>query len=267
MDCSVLRHEKCRSFGGAVSCGPNSFFAYLWSSIMENDRRRFLCSSAALGIGALILPISTAHADDKPKDEKKNGEEDVTATEDLMREHGVLNRVLLLYEEGLRRIHAKEDVAPEMFQKPAALVRKFVEDYHEKLEENFIFPEFEKRKKLADLVKVLRAQHEAGRKATDVILRESTRDRFGKEDARAELIAACQGFIRMYRPHEAREDTVLFPALHKVVSSHQLKELGEQFEKEEDRLFGEEGFEKTVDQVAVLEKQLGINDLAKFTVK
>ena len=54
----------------------------------------------------------------------------------------------------------------------------------------------------------------------------------------------------MYRPHEAREDTVLFPAFRKIVPAKRIEELGEQFEKEEDRLFGEEGFEKTVDQVA-----------------
>jgi hemerythrin-like domain-containing protein len=71
----------------------------------------------------------------------------------------------------------------------------------------------------------------------------------------------------MYRPHEAREDTVLFPALHKIVPAKQLKELGEQFEKEEDRLFGEAGFEKTVEQVAAIEKQLGIYDLTQFTAK
>ena len=29
-------------------------------------------------------------------------------------------------------------------------------------------------------------------------------------------MTAVEAFIRMYRPHEAREDTVLFPALHKV---------------------------------------------------
>ena len=74
-------------------------------------------------------------------------------------------------------------------------------------------------------------------------------------------------FIRMYRPHEAREDTVLFPSLHKIVPAKRLKELGEQFEKEEDRLFGEEGLEKTVDQVAAIEKQLGIYDLPQFTAK
>ncbi|HKB37772.1 MAG TPA: hemerythrin domain-containing protein, partial [Gemmataceae bacterium] len=155
----------------------------------------------------------------------------------------------------------------EVFHSSATLVRKFVEDYHEKLEERFIFPEFEKQKKMVDLVKVLREQHEAGRRVTDVVLRNATGDRFGKEDARKELAAACRAFIRMYRPHEAREDTVLFPALHKLMSAKRMKELGEQFEKEEDRLFGEEGFEKTVEQVARIERQLAIHDLARFTAK
>jgi hypothetical protein len=81
------------------------------------------------------------------------------------------------------------------------------------------------------------------------------------------LVRAVEAFIRMYRPHEAREDTVLFPAFRKIVTAKELKELGEKFEKEEDRLFGDEGFEKTVDQVATIEKQLGIYDLAQFTPK
>jgi hemerythrin-like domain-containing protein len=229
---------------------------------MNTERRRFLAGSAALGVGTLAWA-----ADDQSKDEKKGEAEEVSAAEDLMREHGVLNRILLIYEDGLRRLRAKEDVPPDVFAKPAQLVRKFVEDYHEKLEENFIFPEFEKQKKLTDLVKVLRDQHQAGRRVTDVILRNAAADRFGKKDAQSELSLACEAFIRMYRPHEAREDTVLFPALHQVVSAKQLKELGEQFEKEEDRLFGDEGFEKTVDQVAGIEKQLGIYELGQFTPK
>lgn len=184
-----------------------------------------------------------------------------------MREHGVLNRVLLIYEEGLRQLHAKKDIAPEVFRSTATLVRKFVEDYHERLEERFIFPAFEKQRKQLDLTGVLRKQHEAGRRLTDIVLRESAADRFVKDGGRKGLVAAIEAFIRMYRPHEAREDTVLFPALHKVLSAKQLRELGEQFEKEEDKLFGEEGFEKTVEQVAGVEKQLGIYDLDQFTPK
>jgi hemerythrin-like domain-containing protein len=229
------------------------------------DRRLFL-TAAPLGLAATLPGLASARADDK-KDDKKKDEEEVGATEDLMREHGVLNRVLLVYEEGLRRLREKEDIPPEVFRATATLVRKFVEDYHEKLEENFIFPAFDKKRTLTDLVKVLKKQHDAGRKLTDVILREAADDRFKKEDGRKALVAACEAFIRMYRPHEAREDTVLFPALRKVLAAKDIKELGEQFEKEEDKLFGEGGFEKVVEQVAGFEKKLGIHDLDQFTPK
>jgi hemerythrin-like domain-containing protein len=229
------------------------------------DRRLFL-AAAPLGLAATLPGLAPARPDDK-KDDKKKDEEEIGATEDLMREHGVLNRVLLVYEEGLRRLRAKEDIPPEVFRSTATLVRKFVEDYHERLEENFLFPAFEKKQTLTDLVKVLRKQHDAGRKLTDTILREAADDRFKGDEGRRAVAAACEAFVRMYRPHEAREDTVLFPALRKVLPAKDIKDLGEQFEKEEDKLFGEGGFEKVVEQVAGFEKQLGIHDLDQFMVK
>src|SRR3954462_9838085 len=156
-----------------------------WQETSMIDRRLFL-KAAPLGLAATLPALTSVRADDNKKDE-----EDVGATEDLMREHGVLNRVLLVYEEGLRRLHAKEDVPPEVFRATATLVRKFVEDYHEKLEENFLFPAFEKKNTLTDLVKVLKKQHDAGRPLTDTILREAADDRFTKADGRKAVVAAC----------------------------------------------------------------------------
>jgi hypothetical protein len=69
----------------------------------------------------------------------------------------------------------------------------------------------------------------------------------------------------MYASHEAREDTVLFPALHTIVSRNEYDSLGEEFERKEHRLFGKEGFEGMVPKVAEIEKQLGIYDLRQFT--
>jgi hypothetical protein len=63
----------------------------------------------------------------------------------------------------------------------------------------------------------------------------------------------------------AREDTVLFPAFRKIVSEHEYDSLGEDFEKREHELFGEEGFHGMVDEVAGIEKKLAIYDLAQFT--
>src|SRR2546429_3283800 len=80
-----------------------------------------------------------------------------------------------------------------------------------------------------------------------------------------QLIASMQQFIRMYNPHEAREDTVLFPAFRKIVSPHEFDSLGEDFEKKEDELFGEDGFEKVVDRVAGGEEGGGVFCLSPFT--
>jgi hypothetical protein len=51
------------------------------------------------------------------------------------------------------------------------------------------------------------------------------------------------------------------------VSKQEYAALGEDFEKKEHQLFGEDGFDKMVDRVAAIEKTLGIYDLAQFTPK
>lgn len=220
----------------------------------EVDRRRLL-----LGAGlALAAPLGAAAAPLDP-------EEGVTAPEDLMKEHGVLNRCLLIYEEGLRRLRGKSEVAPEVFGHTAELVRKFVEEYHEKNEENFIFPVFVKHGKLVDLVTTLKDQHKAGRRVTAQILALSRPDAFRSADNQARLIHSVESFIRMYRPHEAREDTILFPALRELIPARQVESLGERMEQAEQKVLGHEGFERSVDQVARIEKQLGIYDLKQFT--
>lgn len=225
------------------------------------DRRRVL----AAGMGLLVAVSPLASLEKKAVTQHFDPDEGVTAPEDLMKEHGVLNRCLLIYEEGMRRIQAKQEVPPEVFLHTAQLVRTFVEEYHEKNEEKYIFPEFNRANKLVDLVTTLKEQHLAGRRVTATILRLSQPSLFRGEANRTQLVAACQSFIRMYRPHEAREDTVLFPALRTILSARQVAALGDRMEEEEHRVLGEEGFERSVEKVAQIEIQLGINDLKQFT--
>jgi len=72
-----------------------------------------------------------------------------------MREHGILKRVLLAYDEMIRRIRARQDLSPQAVIDGATIIRRFIEDYHEKLEEDHLFPRFRKAGKLVDLVTVL----------------------------------------------------------------------------------------------------------------
>ncbi len=231
---------------------------------MQDQTRRNFVLSGGIASAALMIPGVAGFALQEKGGRMGNKEIEISPTEDLMREHGLLNRVLLIYEESERRLRGKGDLDPKVLTDAAGIIRSFIENYHEKLEEDYLFPRFEKAHKLTDLVAVLRQQHQAGRQVTSQIQQlagaKSVADR-------QKLDAAIAAFIRMYRPHEAREDTVLFPALHQIVSAHEFDALGDDFEKKEHELFGKQGFEGMVDKVAGLEKQLEIQDLAKFTPK
>ena len=237
----------------------------------QHQDERFLNRRVFLRSGIILTGATFAGAMPVPgaQKEKEGAENEIPVgpPEDLMREHGVLKRVLLIYGEALRRLDVKQDFPPEALENAARIIRSFVEDYHEKLEENFLFPRFEKANLLVDLVKVLRTQHQAGRRVTDITLRFANAGSLKNDSERAQLIDSMHQFIRMYNPHEAREDTVLFPAFRTIVSPHEFDSLGEDFEKKENELFGEDGFEKVVDEVAGIEKRLGIYDLTQFTPK
>ncbi len=235
---------------------------------MEIDRRLFLSTTvASSAAGALAVACSggkgAVRADNAADKEKKEGEEEVTPAEDLMREHGVLRRVMYLYDEAALRLATHADVPLDAVQGGAQMIRRVIEDYHEKLEENFLFPRFEQAGKLADLTATLRRQHLVGRTLTDQIV---TLAKGSLSDAdRTRLADTMRRFNHMYRAHAAREDTVLFPEIVKLVGKKAYAELGEQFEDKEREMLGPEGFEHAVMDVAKLEQAFGIDDLAKLT--
>jgi hemerythrin-like domain-containing protein len=233
----------------------------------SSTRRQFLQSTSTAGAGLLLPALALAGPQKVPAPAKKNDAEDISPAEDLMREHGVLNRVLLIYDHHLHMLAARQTFDGSVLASAADIIRHFVEEYHEKLEEEFLFPRFRKAGKLVNLVDTLLAQHKAGRELTAQIRELASVATLKYVSDSDKLADALRSFLRMYRPHEAREDTVLFPAFRSIVSPHEYGALGDDFEKKEDELFGEDGFFKVVDQVAELEKKVGIFDLAQFTPK
>lgn len=192
-------------------------------------------------------------------------QEEISVNEDLMQEHGVLNRLLLVYEEVAKRIDNDEPFEIDALAKAAVIVRNFLEDHHEKLEEEYIFTKFEEAGKQLDLVKTLRQQHDTGRILTDFII-DHANDESLKDEIQKTLLSGClKLYIRMFRPHEAREDTIIFPEFKQLVSKEEYDRLGELFEAEEHRLFGDDPFESIVKSIEEIEKSLGIYDLNEFT--
>jgi hemerythrin-like domain-containing protein len=252
----------------------------MFPAMTERDSRRaFLSIAGAAAVlaacrkdehdGSQSTAVTTTASSSAPKSEdepkKDEDEPEVTATEDLMREHGVIRRVLVVYRESASRLQAKPaSVPPDALARAAKLIRSFAEDYHEKqLEEANIFPALMKSGgPLASTVSTLIAQHQRGREVTDYVLA-VTQKTIGAASAEP-LARALEGFARMYEEHAAMEDTIVFPAWKKTLSPKDLDAIGDKFEDIEHKTFGKDGFDDAVDQIGAIEKSLGI-ELGAFT--
>ena len=110
---------------------------------MDRTRRQLLAGISVAGAGVLFNACRNpqTRTGGATNDENKNegpapGEAepvDVTAAEDLMREHGILRRALLVYQESATRLRQDPaSVPPDALEKAVNLFRVFGEDYHEK---------------------------------------------------------------------------------------------------------------------------------------
>jgi hemerythrin-like domain-containing protein len=231
----------------------------------QTSRRDLLAAGTAVAAAcALVRPSSASAAGKKASTSK---EKEVGAVEDLMREHGVLRRALLVYRESTPKLRAKgSTIDPSSLHRTAQLFRAFGEDYHEKkLEEAFILPVVKRSGgAAASYVDVIIAQHARGREVTEYILDVTASGRTLASAAES-LASALESFVVMYQNHAAREDTIVFPAWKNAISETQLKELGEKFEQIEKQQFGSDGYEDAVKQIGDIEQALGLADLAQFT--
>lgn len=190
---------------------------------------------------------------------------EIGPAEMLMQDHGLLNRIMMIYDACRTKLLARESFPADGLQTAARLIRTYIEDYHERLEEEFLFPRFVNADKLVGLNQLLYIQHSTGKKVTDQILALSGSTTISDPDNTRKLADLLNTFNWMYRSHESREDTVLFPALRSIVSKKEYFTIGEKFKKREAEIFGQDGFEATLAKVEVIETQLGINDMTKLT--
>jgi hemerythrin-like domain-containing protein len=220
------------------------------------ERRRWVIATT----GALLL-ATPALADHRrqatPKTKATEG--GITATERLMRDSGLLLRILSIYEAGGRRLGGGEDIEPAIFTQAAETMRDFVHGYHEKQEDEQVFPRFKKAGRMVELVDVMMAQHAAGQKLTAGIL--DLAPKSGTKADRQSMIDAMQASIVLYRPHVARELTDVLPTLRTLVTPNEFDELSAALDKDETEKLGKDGFDKMAKKVEALEKRIGINDL------
>ena len=243
---------------------------------MDRSRRQLITGISLVSAGALLAgcrnkpPAASSASNNENKPDEQSSDEaasEISATEDLMREHGILRRALLVFQESATKLKQDPNSVPvDALEKTAQLFRAFGEDYHEKeLEETYIFPALKKTQNQASVyADVLLAQHIRGREITDYILAMTKGDKL-PEASVGPFTSALETFVRMYEHHAAIEDTIVFPAWKQLVGAKELDEVGVKFEEIEERIFGDDGFESASKRMAEIEESLGFANLGMFT--
>jgi hemerythrin-like domain-containing protein len=243
---------------------------------VNQTRRQLITGVSVAGAGLLLVgcykdravqSVSTANknkADEQSSDEAAS---EISAVEDLMREHGILRRALLVFQESATKLRQDPNsIPPDALEKAAQLFQAFGEDYHEKrLEEEYILPAVKKTQNAASpYADILLAQHNRGREITSYILASTKGDKIPTANMPS-FITALETFVRMYEHHAAIEDTIVFPAWKEVIGAKEMDELAVKFEEIEEEIFGEDGFEAAATRMNEIEQSLGLDKLEMFT--
>ncbi len=181
-------------------------------------------------------------------------------TTELMHEHGLILRVLLVYGQFRKQLADGKKLDPQLLGPVANLVATVVHGHHEQVEEDYVFSRLRGVGDYKQLVGRLTAQHRIGREITANIAQAAT-PAHGQTLGGSKLNDALGDFIALYEPHEAREDSVVFPAFEKRIGADAMAAMRTELSERERRVLGPDWFAKAQQQIAQVELALGIHAL------
>jgi len=226
-------------------------------------RREFLGQA---GLSGALVTLGSCGPEVSPNAPPPTGS-GPCAIEALAQDHGLMSRILSVYEESARRLDTGGGFKPLALVDAARVMREYIEDCHVRLEEVHLFPRYQHKDARMGLIEVLRNQHQAGRRLTSDILQLDELRLRDDAETRRKLARVLLKAVQMCRPHEAREDTELFPLLRDIVTRSEMESLREDFERERNGRLGSDGFDRYVGTISESEKALEIHDLARFTAE
>lgn len=222
------------------------------------SRRALLTGAAGLAVGAGADELARATL----ITQNNVGPQIASPGEELMTEHGVLKRLLLAYRTVYDKLLVGQPVDTSAVLDTSQIISDYVESFHEGLEEGYVFPRVAPHE--PTLIRTLLVQHDRGRHLTEAIQAIATAG-LQPQRNRVALRTRLAAYVRMYEPHEAWEDTVVYPRLRDTTSQRTLDELAERFADLENRQYGDNALATLLLRVTGIEQKLQIADLASFT--
>lgn len=180
------------------------------------------------------------------------------ATELLMEEHRVIERVLTTLEFAAQHLEQDRELRPGFFIEVVEFIQNFADRCHHSKEEGVLF------KVMIDNgmpsqngpIGVMLAEHEQGRAYTRAMHEAAKRLETGDPSARGAVIHNARGYVVLLRQHITKEEGILYPMAEQIIPLDQQSKLIEDFGQIEHEETGEGVHEKYLALAETLEKEI-----------
>jgi hemerythrin-like domain-containing protein len=180
----------------------------------------------------------------------------IQATDSLVREHRLIERVLHVLEVAMQRLERNEDVANDFLEKALDFIENYSDRCHHGKEEDILFPILKSRGIPIDggPIGVMLMEHEEGRRLIRILSAATKGYIEGDVAKKNEMIENALAFVRLLRQHIYKEDQILYPMANRALTKQDQMGLLTKFESMEYEKIGKAGSEHYAHMVEQLEK-------------
>ena len=180
------------------------------------------------------------------------------ATDILMSEHRVIERVISTLEQGAHSLEQGTAVRPGFFLDAADFIKGFADGCHHKKEEGVLFKALVEQGMPSNggPVGMMLCEHEQGRAYTRGMREAALRLAGGDTAARGAVVRNALNYGALLRQHILKEDNILFPLANRVIPLELQESVNDGFEHIEHEETGEGVHEKYLALAEALEKEL-----------
>ena len=155
------------------------------------------------------------------------------ATDILIHEHRVIEKVLDSLETAANRLPAGEAIPMDFFFKAVDFIKNFADGCHHKKEEGILFVAMDANGMLQDTepLSIFLEEHEDGRRLTRAMREGAERVQRGDTTAIQQVIQNALDYVTLLREHIQKEDNILFPMAEDVIPVGQHQQLMADFNR------------------------------------